>query len=242
MSIADQGIPAASLSQIFIDFDGTITRRDVLDDLILRYARDESWKTVEAQWQSGQIGSRECLAREFALLNISREDLLQFLDTVEVDPGLDQLLQVCHKHHVPLTILSDGIDFFIRHILQRDGHGRLPVRANTLKHLGGQWILDCPWSNPVCPTAAAHCKCASMELLNSPGRQSIYIGDGRSDLCPARKAPTVFAKNALARCLDAEEITYLPYATLRDVAHVLAGIWQGGLGQSSLQKQKAGSR
>ena len=39
-------IPLPARSQLWIDFDGTITRQDVLDELIRRYAADDSWKSV----------------------------------------------------------------------------------------------------------------------------------------------------------------------------------------------------
>ena len=71
-----------------------------------------------------------------------------------------------------------------------------------------------------------HCKCGSAEALHRPGRKTIYIGDGRSDLCAARKADVVFAKRALARCLTAEGRAFLPFDTLADVRGALAAAWE----------------
>jgi 2-hydroxy-3-keto-5-methylthiopentenyl-1-phosphate phosphatase len=220
--------PAAGEAQVFLDFDGTITQADVLDELIVRYSRDDSWKRVEQEWQAGRIGSRACLAQQFDLLDISRAQLDTFLDQVAIDPGTTTLVNLLRRLEVPVAILSDGIDFFIERILRRHGLDSLTVRANTLVLQDGRWKLRCPWSSGACTVAAAHCKCASDEALRSAGRKIIYVGDGRSDLCPARGADLVFAKNALATCLAAEGVAFQSYHGLADVAAVLSAAWAGG--------------
>ncbi len=114
-------MPTPSACQVWIDFDGTITRRDVLDELIVGYARDDSWKTVEELWQSGKIGSRQCLAQEFALVRISDPELYDFLQGIEIDPGISVLIAILDRWRVPRAIVSDGIDSFIQQILSRNG-------------------------------------------------------------------------------------------------------------------------
>ena len=218
-------IPAPSAAQIWLDFDGTITRRDVLDDLIQSYALNDSWKLIEERWQTGQIGSRECLRQEFDLIRISRKEMAAFLETVAVDTGFGKLMQVLRHHDVPAAILSDGIDWFINAVLERNGVNDLPVRSNTLLHRGRRLTLRCPNSSKACTSAAAHCKCASAEKMNTERRQTIYVGDGRSDLCPSRKANVVFAKGALAAALAREQIPFHPFVTLGDVADQLTAAW-----------------
>ncbi len=218
-------VPPASAAQVWIDFDGTITRRDVLDDLIQRYAVSDAWKLIEERWQAGIIGSRECLAQEFALIRIGKAELATFLESVSVDPGLNQLLATLRKHRVPVAVLSDGIDHFIRAVLKRNGITDVAVRSNTLIHTGKRLSLRCPHASSACTCAAAHCKCASAEALLQPGRKTIYIGDGRSDLCPSRKASAVFAKAALAQALTREAIPFTPFVTLNDVSETLEAAW-----------------
>jgi 2,3-diketo-5-methylthio-1-phosphopentane phosphatase len=210
---------------VWIDFDRTITRRDVLDDLIEKYAVDTSWLEVEQLWQSGQIGSRECLQREFALIRIDDPSLDRFLDQIGIDPGFVRLVEFVNAHHVPMTIVSDGIDWFIDRVLRRAGVANLPVRANTLSRQGQTMALLCPHRDPACVTSAAHCKCSSIRVLGAANRRSIYIGDGRSDLCPARTCDVVFAKLTLAELLSAEKLPFIPYTNLNDVADTLAAAW-----------------
>jgi 2-hydroxy-3-keto-5-methylthiopentenyl-1-phosphate phosphatase len=217
-------IPPADAAHICIDFDGTISKADVLDDLLKEYAIDDSWKAVEDQWQQGLIGSKECLERQLAVVRISDAELERFLDRIAFDDGIFPLLRLANRLAVPVTVLSDGIDLFIHHLLKRFGIGELKVRANTIWRAGECMELVCPFNRADCESAAAHCKCFSMKVVVAD-RRTIYIGDGRSDLCPSRKADCVMAKGNLARMLTAEEVAFSPYSTLSEVAAILSTAW-----------------
>ncbi len=224
-------IPHAQRTQAWLDFDGTLTVGDFLDHLIGRYSRNDSWRLIEERWRTGVIGSRECLEREFDLLDLTSDQLRTELDAVALDPGAVPLLDFLHLWGVPTVILSDGIEAFIRSILARHGVGsgsQTPtpaIRANSIEHHGTRLALQCPHSRLTCESGSAHCKCGSSTDLSQEGRESIYIGDGRSDLCAARKAGTVFAKGALASVLAAEGRAFIPFNTLLDVVGTLRREW-----------------
>jgi len=124
-------VPLSSNAQVWIDFDGTITRQDVLDELIKTYAIDDSWKLAELQWQEGAIGSRECLSRQLAVVRIADSAIDGFLDSIQLDPGLASLVNLLDRYHVPAAVLSDGLDRFIGPLLARAGLRRLLFRSNT---------------------------------------------------------------------------------------------------------------
>jgi 2-hydroxy-3-keto-5-methylthiopentenyl-1-phosphate phosphatase len=234
-------LPAPDAAQVWLDFDGTISTADVLDELIAQYANSNAWQELERQWQAGKIGSRECLLREFAMLRVSALDLDRFLDRIPLDPGIQGLLRLLEQHGVPFAILSDGIDLFIRKLLGRLDLPDVIVRANTITHEGQRISLVCPHGSGRCETAAAHCKCASAEKLQVGQRRSIYIGDGRSDLCPAQKAEVVFAKGNLAAALEKLSIQSIPFKTLDDVTNVLASAWSMPVMQQMRQTAMDGS-
>ena len=52
---------------VFCDFDGTITTHDVATQLLVELA-DPAWAVLEAEWEQGRIGSRECLAKQVPLI------------------------------------------------------------------------------------------------------------------------------------------------------------------------------
>ena len=217
-------IPRALNAQVWIDFDGTITQKDVLDSLICDYAVNESWKEIEGEWSRGEIGSYECLRRQFSLLRISEAELEQFLQTIPVDPGWPILKALLEDNEVPFGILSDGVETFIQTILGQERED-VPVRSNAIHHSGNTLALLCPHFDEMCKSRAAHCKCASADALRVEERRSIYIGDGRSDLCAARKADVIFAKSVLATELSREGIRYFGFQNLGDVAAILDRAW-----------------
>src|SRR6267378_2362950 len=101
---------------LFLDFDGTITRRDAVDAILETYA-DPKWLSFEAEWRAGRIGSRDCLRAQMALVRASRKQMDALLDEIGIDEGLVALLQMCAMEDIPAHIISDGFDYCIRRIL-----------------------------------------------------------------------------------------------------------------------------
>ena len=112
---------------ILCDFDGTIATEDVTDSLLTRFA-DPAWQTIEAEWKAWRIGSRECMTRQVALIRATREDIDRHLDTIEIDPDFADFVAQCRDYDVPLTVVSDGLDYPIRQLLAREGLGDLPIK------------------------------------------------------------------------------------------------------------------
>jgi len=220
--------PPSNLTQVFLDFDGTITRIDVIDELIRRFAIDDSWREIEVHWSLGRIGSEECLRRELNLLRITEEQLRVFLDDVPIDPGAERLFHLLGELRVPVSILSDGIHGFIAHILKMNRISPPPIFANQIQHRVDRLSLMCPLSSETCDAKAAHCKCASARRVTEEGRTVIYVGDGRSDICAARKASIRFAKGTLASLLSQERLDYFNFETLNDVAAIFERHWIRG--------------
>ena len=218
-------IPQAIKCQVWIDFDGTLTSTDVLDTIIERYSQDESWRNVEQSWCEGRIGSRACLEYEFKLLRITDQELGRELEDVQLDPGAGTLLELLSAQSVPTAILSDGVDWIIEQILHRSGLALPTIRANSARHNGDAIRLICANNNPSCPARSAHCKCVSRDELSAAGRVSIYIGDGRSDLCAARGCPIIFAKGPLAEALTREGKSFRSFDSLHDVHQELLETW-----------------
>src|SRR6267378_5808777 len=101
---------------LFLDFDGTISRRDVVDAILETYA-DPEWLTFEAEWHAGRIGSRDCLRAQMALVRATRKQIDALLDEIYLDEGLLSLLEMCAMQNLPVHIVSDGFDYCIRRIL-----------------------------------------------------------------------------------------------------------------------------
>lgn len=132
------------------DFDGTISTEDVTDSLLQRFGRD-GWEELEAAWERGEIGSRECMKGQVALLDMDRAELDAHLATIAVDPHFGAFVRAARERGMPVQVVSDGIDYAIHAVLERHGLSDLPVIANRLVQTGPRsWQLQSPWASAAC--------------------------------------------------------------------------------------------
>lgn len=208
---------------LFLDFDGTISRRDAVDAILETYAAPE-WLTLEADWRAGRIGSRDCLRAQMSLVRASRKQIDALLDEIGIDEEFTNLLQLCVTNGIPFHIVSDGFDYCIRRILSAAGKnlaallrgGR--VCAAHLESRGHVWHTEFPFFHQACAHGCATCKPAVMRLLNRTNAPSIFVGDGLSDCHAIKGADIVFAKDALAEYCREQPLEFSPYRNLSDVA------------------------
>ncbi len=136
---------------ILCDFDGTVSVEDITDSLLERFARP-GWQTIEQAWRRGEIGSHDCMAEQVALLDASRDEIDAHLDTMMIDRAFAAFVAEVEDAGIALAIVSDGLDYAIRRILDAHGLGRLPIIANRLEAAGPRsWRLEFPYGNADLP-------------------------------------------------------------------------------------------
>jgi len=205
-------------AKVLLDFDGTVTVKDTVDAILERFA-EPAWRDVEEDWKNGKIGSRECLARQTALIRATPKEIDALIDGIEIDPGFDEFMQTCKRLNVGVTIVSDGYRRSIERVLNRAGRA-LPSRSGVLEYCGRRrWKLISPVSRADCSSGSNTCKCMVASEINVP---TILIGDGRSDFCVANEVDFVFAKGSLARHCTENKIEYQAIETLADAAKLLS--------------------
>lgn len=207
---------------MFLDFDGTISKKDVIDQILEQFA-DEKWLEIEEMWLSGKIGSRECLQKQFALVKATSDELDEFIDKLELDDGFLNVVRFCEKANIKLHIISDGFDYYIRRMLAKAFvNAEIEVFANSLKPISkNSWETDFPYFEDVCGDGCATCKPAVMRLKNPLKLPTIFVGDGLSDRFAAQSAGVVFAKEKLAEFCEQKQIPHIKYFNLGQVAESL---------------------
>ncbi|HEX7136815.1 MAG TPA: MtnX-like HAD-IB family phosphatase [Vicinamibacterales bacterium] len=204
-----------------IDFDGTVAPTDTVDALLDRFANPE-WQRIEECWVRGEIDSRQCMAAQIALVSGDEVALKGFLHSVEIDPSFASFVDYV-KDFADLAVISDGLDYPIRHALSGLGVP-IPVYANRMAFRRGGLDISFPHFDSACAVGSGVCKCAAARSLDAGrGLPVILIGDGRSDLCVARAADHVFAKGTLLRFCEAQNINHSPFETFADVLAVVRG-------------------
>jgi 2-hydroxy-3-keto-5-methylthiopentenyl-1-phosphate phosphatase len=214
---------------VFVDFDGTITARDTTDAILEAFG-DDRWRDLEESWLAGDIGSRECLRGQMALVDASSRELDALIDGIAVDEGFALLLDTCAALRVPLHIVSDGFDYCIGRVLSRpslrlDSRLRgVQIVSSRLEPDGRRWRAS--FVGPTCSHGCATCKPATMARLALERGAVVYVGDGFSDRHAAAAADIVFAKGSLAAYCEERSIPYIAFQGLATVAHELGQLVQ----------------
>lgn len=208
---------------VLTDFDGTVTRTDVAEDLLEEFA-PPAWREIEELHRARTIGTRETMARQFALVHAKEADLLRFVDAhIRPDEAFAGFVAFCRDEGVRLEIVSEGLDFYLKFLLQK-WHLDVPVRTNRATFEEGRVRISYPWADATC-TLCGTCKLLRLFQLRTEGYRIAYVGDGHSDLCPAVEADLVFAKADLADLCRAEGIDFIPFHTFADVQREI-GAWR----------------
>jgi 2-hydroxy-3-keto-5-methylthiopentenyl-1-phosphate phosphatase len=211
----ESGNPHHSL---VLDFDGTITEVDLLQDVSRRFGDPDVVREVEGSLAEGQISLQEEITREFAPVRTPLEEVVSWvLAQVRIRPGFRELVDLAHQSDWPVLVLSSGFHELIEPVLAREGV-EAEVKANRLDARPDGWRVL--WRDgSVCSVCGQPCKRAALP----PHAGIVYVGDGYSDRCAALAVDRVFATRGLARYLDTQGVAYEPFADFFDVARALAG-------------------
>lgn len=210
--------------QFFMDFDGTITKHDVVAMMVNRFCRP-GWQEINARWERKEITTEECARQTFRLFGPSAEELYGLLDEVEIDEYFYDFVDFCREKGHELYIVSDGYDMIIEYLLKKHGIGDLPFWANQLVQAGNCYDISCPHLNKDCGQCGT-CKRKVLQLLQKEGYSTVYIGDGYSDTCVVKAADIVFAKDDLLLYCRKNNIHAFPFRDFGDIARqveLLAG-------------------
>ncbi|MBI4300580.1 MAG: HAD-IB family phosphatase [Chloroflexi bacterium] len=213
---------------VLLDFDGTVTERDVGEMLLDTFAAGD-WRKFVPMRKAGIISGRECLEREFACLPARKEELLAYATThARLRPGLQTLADFCEKRGILLEIVSCGLDFYIEGLLNHWGLGRLRWTAAKANFVNGHLAMGYAEGHRICETAG-HCKCARLEQLKDRGYMVAYGGDGFTDICPAPKADLLMARGALKEHCEANAMSFISCDDFGEIIrHIERGIAAAG--------------
>ena len=203
---------------ILIDFDGTVTERDMGVALLDAFA-EEDWRRFARMRDAGLIVGRECLASEFACLPSSKaEEMASFVrQEAVVRPGLRSLVELCRGNDIPISVVSSGLGFYIRSVLAANGMSDVPVFSSRATFDAGERVRvvydECP---EVCDAVGA-CKCYHARKYAGMGYTVVSVGDGFSDTCLAARADYVFACGHLQAHCEANGIPHFAFNDFHDV-------------------------
>jgi 2-hydroxy-3-keto-5-methylthiopentenyl-1-phosphate phosphatase len=213
---------------VFVDFDGTITKKDIGDEIFKVFGQFEPYHT---QLRRGELDIIDYWYKLCSTLTVfNSESIKKFANECEIDSYFQVFADYCKSKCIELSVVSDGFDVYIEPILEKSGFGDLKVFSNKLIFNG----KESP--KPYFPLATESCKCpvASCKrnaiLTTAPTENIIvFVGDGYSDFCAAEHADIIFAKNELARYCNEQRLPHYPFTSFFDVYRIFRKIYEKGI-------------
>lgn len=201
------------------DFDSTIAREDV-SFLLLDAFADGDWRGILKQYREHNIPVGVFNSETFAMVKANKQTLLDFIkNRVEIRPGFEELLAYCVKEGFEFVIVSNGLSFYIEAILKNIGVYNIEIHAaQTQFNPEG---LKVQYIGPDGKILQDSFKKAYTELFLSRGYRVIYVGDGYSDIIPAKRADYIFARDDLLDHCQDNNINCTPFNDLTDVVRGL---------------------
>ena len=181
-----------SVRAIVVDYDGTVTVEDYLDQVALEFGDAGSLAEIDADLDGGVWGVNDVIRREYLTVKAPLDIVLEWLGTnVRIRPGFADFVDEAERGGWRLLVLSSGFIEFIAPILEREGLSRLEVHANTVDPRSSGWVVNFE-DDMRCDVCGEACKRRRLRAL-VPSGSIVYLGDGHSDRCAAEDADQIFA-------------------------------------------------
>jgi 2-hydroxy-3-keto-5-methylthiopentenyl-1-phosphate phosphatase len=234
-------VPAAGLTpalpatgapvSFLVDYDGTISCRDVTDYLLERFASDPTWRERDDAYVEGLVGSRELLAWDLTILDADRVTLEREAAAQAHDRTFADFVSAVRGHGAAVEVVSDGLGFYVEPALAALGLGDLPVATNRARFSSGppdpMAEMRFPYGHPHCFVCGT-CKRERVLRHRAAGRAVVFVGDGISDRFGAAHADVVFAKGNLARMCELEGWTFRAWDRFSEITAWLEGAFADG--------------
>jgi 2-hydroxy-3-keto-5-methylthiopentenyl-1-phosphate phosphatase len=201
------------------DFDGTLTEEDVSFALLDAFAEGD-WRQLYQRYRQSKMTVGDFNSKAFAMVKASRDELLKVArEQVKLREGLRNLVNFCQESGSRFLIVSNGLDFYIKEILEDVGLGNIEVyAAHTEFSPEG---LKVQYIGPEGKVLKKGFKEAYTKLFLNQGYQVVCIGNGPSDYYPAALSQHVFARDGLADICKAKKLKCQPFEDLNDVVRGL---------------------
>lgn len=204
--------------KIFLDFDGTITKNDVGEEIFRTFLDENVANKIVEDLLSDKISARECwenLCESTSGIDKSKFD--EFIHSQEIEPSLHRFIKYSEKNGFKVFVLSDGFDYYIEKILTRENLHHLKYFSNILEFTSaGKLIPQFPFYSADC-RSSANCKRNHILENSSDEDFTVFIGDGISDNDAIQYVDFIFAKDDLLKYCELQRITYFPFKNFDDV-------------------------
>ncbi len=199
--------PPAVLS----DFDDTAAEQNVAE-LLLRRFGGSAWEDVRRQFRAGEITLKEYQEITFRDMRTGRSGMQDYVkQQANLRPHFKELSDYCRAEGIPIAIVSQGLDFYIEALLEKEGLLEVPVYAVETRFDAQGISYEYRHARPG-QERQGNSKALVVDKYRRDGHFVFYAGDGISDFEAAPRVDVLFAHRTLAEKCDSESIPYRPFS------------------------------
>lgn len=209
------------------DFDGTITKEDFFNMAVERLLSPEALKPWH-DYVSGKTTHIDALTGIFSQIRLSQDELDKFIDTIHIDKYFYDVMDFCVKNKIPVYICSAGTKYYIEKKIGKEiKKYAIQVVSNdgVYSPEKGLRLISPDKHDPFYDPNTGISKEALVKKLNGEGYFTIYAGDGRPDLLPAKKSNVVFAKSILLDMCKKENIKTEKFESFKDILEYIRRLY-----------------
>jgi len=201
------------------DFDGTITTNNISLLLREKFAIG-NWQKIDSDYLHGRLTVERSNQLQFILIKEPEDKLQEFVrQHIKVRPGFAKFVSYCRKNGIPIVIVSSGLDFYIKTVLNYLALSDLELHCGQTYF--GKDGINITYRDPKGEIITEGFKSKYLTSLKKRDRSVIYIGDGLSDLEAACLADNILATGQLPELLRAESVPYHSFSGFHDVIRQL---------------------
>ena len=205
---------------LVVDFDGTITQEDVLDEIARTFGDDEVYREVDEALDRNGITLHEVLRREFEPVRAPLGEVLEWVHAnASIRPGFRELVELARARGWRVVVVSYGFRQLIEPMLERAGIQGLELVSNEVDPDPEGWRITF-FDESRCEVCGEACKRTTVRSMVDGG-EVVYVGDGYSDRCAAEDADLVFARRGLAAYLAKRGVPFEPFDDFFQIAKKL---------------------
>lgn len=212
----------ASGTNVFCDFDGTITVNETLSTILLRFAPEVARPALHG------VSQRRTTLREALTLSVQalpsalKDEILECIAAQPLRAGFSEFLDFLAQRKIPFVVLSSGLRFYIEAKLAPWKHRIHAIHALDVDMAGPLMRLLLPHNHPT----EAMPKRWVVEGYAATKR--IVVGDSYSDFEMAAAADVIFARDRLLREMQSTKRPVIPFDDFFDIRRAMEQMEEEG--------------
>ena len=205
---------------VFSDFDGTITLHETFVDLLKKFSSPGLADRLMAQMYAQTLTLRKGVTQLLESIPSDQYlNIIEFSKTHPIRSGFPEFLDFLESHDVPCIVVSGGVRIMVETVLEEFKPRLAGLHAVDLDASGDYFN--------VIPNYAGETELVAKVNIMAKYEfdQSIAIGDSITDFNMAMAADLVFARDRLAKYLDEQGKSYVPWNDFFEIRDYLDRYW-----------------